>query len=435
MDEQFLQRMQQLLGDEYDAWYRLKDEAPRRGMRINTLKTDAASFFALTGLPQEPTPFCDHGYYLHDEKGLGVSPAYLAGLFYIQEPSASAAVTILDVQKGDRVLDLCAAPGSKTTQISESLGQTGFLVANEINPRRAAVLKENVERHGSANVYVLNSDTARVADAFPSYFDRVLCDAPCSGEGMMRKNEEAEKQWSSELVHSCAARQKEILENAYRCLAGGGTLVYSTCTFNKEENEEVIGSFLNHHHDMMIDTPDVSFGRKAPVESYGDAIRIFPMDGGEGHFICRMKKTAGEHRTKKIMASDRIAPEAAAFLNETMTNAYPYLYAKGTRLYGGTAPFVDAGRCRILTGQVYLGETKGRRFEPSYAFFMSAYAQFKAPLELSEEEGQAYLHGQQLNREAAKGWHPVCWHHHPLGGVHSDGHALKNKYPKQYRLR
>jgi NOL1/NOP2/sun family putative RNA methylase len=435
MNELFLNRMKDLLGDEYDSWIQQLNDNPRRGMRINTLKTDENEFFPLTGLPKEPTPFSDHGYYLPDEKGLGTTPAYLAGLFYIQEPSASAAVTILDVQPGERVLDLCAAPGSKTTQISEALGCSGFLAANEINAKRAGILLENVERHGSANVLVLNSDTSQVAAAFPEYFDKVLCDAPCSGEGMMRKNEEAVSQWSLQLVESCAARQKEILNNAYACLAGGGILVYSTCTFNREENEEVIQNFLKNHPDMAIDEPAVSFGRKAPVGSYGSAVRIFPMDGGEGHFICRMKKMSGRRNERKEMKGEHIDHDVLSFLKEQMEEVYPYLYARHGRVYGGLYPFIETGSCRIIRHQVYLGETKGRRFEPSYAFFMSAYGKLQHTLELSEEEVSAYLHGQQLFHPAEKGWHGVCWHGHALGGVHSDGKALKNKYPKQYRLR
>jgi NOL1/NOP2/sun family putative RNA methylase len=435
MDERFLHEMKELLGSEYDAWYSSLDLAPQRGFRLNLLKTDEEEFFSLMPLEKERTPFCDHGYYLHDEKGLGVSPAYLAGLFYIQEPSASSAVTILAPQKGDKVLDMCAAPGSKSTQIAEMLGNTGFLCANEINAKRAAVLKENIERQGAGNVLILNSDTSALADAFPAYFDRVLCDAPCSGEGMMRKNETAEEQWSPELVASCAERQKEILENAYRCLSGGGTLVYSTCTFNRHENEEVIASFLKRHADMHMDTLQVSFGRQTEVEGFGRAIRIFPMDGGEGHFICRMKKDGEIHSEVKRLKESRPDSCVLDFLHETMENSYPYVYQFRNRVYGGLFPFTETGHCHVLSQETYLGEIKGKRFVPSHAFFLSSCAVFREPLELNEEEVHAYLHGEQINRPASKGWHPVCWKGHALGGVHSDGKALKNKYPKQFRLR
>ena len=435
MDDKFLHEMKELLGSEYDAWEKTLDESPRRGFRINLLKTDAQEFFSLMPLAKEPTPFCDHGYYLQDEKGLGVTPAALAGLFYIQEPSASAAVTILHPKKNDKVLDLCAAPGTKSTQIAEMLDNTGFLCANEINASRAAILKENLERHGAANVLVTNNDTALLKDAFPLYFDKVLCDAPCSGEGMMRKNDTARSQWSPELVSACAARQKQILENAYACLKEGGILVYSTCTFNRHENEEVIQHFLSQHSDMSIDTPPVSFGRKAEVEGCGSAIRIFPMDGGEGHFICRMKKAGNASRDVRLKKSERIDFIVTSFLHETLSDVYPYLYQYRNRVYGGIFPFVETGRCHILSHQVYLGEIKGRRFVPSHAFFMSSCVTFKEPIELSESDVQVYLHGEQIACAASKGWHAVTWKGHALGGVHSDGKVLKNKYPKHLRLR
>ena len=244
MNELFEKQMQELLKEEYPAYKKSLEEPARRGFRINTLKGSSDHFFSVMDIPHEKSLFCDNGYYTDAPNGIGFTPLYMAGAFYMQEPSASSAVTVLRPEEGMKVLDLCAAPGSKSTQIAEKLGMTGLLVTNEIIPSRCKILMENIERHGSANTIVTNSDTKYLAEQFPGFFDAVLCDAPCSGEGMMRKEEEAEKQWTPQLVESCAAIQEEILENAYICLNKGGVLVYSTCTLNMQENEYQILKFL-----------------------------------------------------------------------------------------------------------------------------------------------------------------------------------------------
>lgn len=437
MNEQFLKRMEEMLGDEYPAYLSSIEKEPERGIRINSLRIDKEAFFKVMPMDVEPSRFADNGYYLKGQKHLGFTPAWAAGLFYIQEPSASSAVTIMDVRGGMRVLDMCAAPGSKTTQILEKLGNTGFLCANEINSARCRILEENIIRHGASNAVVMNCDTKQVADTFPSFFDAVLCDAPCSGEGMMRKNDEAMEQWSYDLVCMCAKRQKEILENAYRALRPGGTLVYSTCTFAKEENEEVIAWFLRDHPDMKLERPDVKFGRCAfPLTEETDkAVRIFPMDGGEGHFIARMKKDGDAVVRHKEKSSDRIPVEAMKFLKEHLSVQYPYLLSVRDTIYGSTAPFYETEGCKIRCQGVRLGAMKHNRFEPDHALFMSAYAPCKMTVPLTDEEAVRYMHGEEIRKEVLKGWYAVTWRGYALGGVHSDGKALKNKYPKSLRLR
>lgn len=436
ISEEFFLRMQNLLSEEdYQAYLGSLDEKPRRGMRINLLKTDAAEFFRLMPMKEEKTKFCDHGYYLHGEAALGATPAACSGLFYMQEPSASSAVTILHPGRGDRVLDLCAAPGSKSTQIAEDLMGTGFLCVNEINAKRARVLLENMEKCGTPNALVCNNDPRDIARAFPSFFDCVLCDAPCSGEGMFRKSEDARKQWTPQLSDDCAALQKKIIEEAYLALAPGGTLVYSTCTFSEGENEAVIRHFLAAHPDMHIDTPEVPFGRLSRISDEGSAVRIFPMDGGEGHFICRMKKDGSGRSDVPVMKSTRLPKEAETFLKENLSEGYPYYFCRNNFVYGGTAPFYKADGCHVLRHQVLLGEVRNGRFIPDHHFYLSAYGTLFNKIELNDTDALQYLHGQQLNIAAPKGWHPVCWHGHAMGGVHSDGKSLKNKYPKALRLR
>ncbi|MEE8807079.1 MAG: NOL1/NOP2/sun family putative RNA methylase [Lactimicrobium sp.] len=440
MNDTYRKRMQTLLGAEQcQQYFDLLDTEPRRGFRVNTLKIDDDSLFALTHLEREKTPFAVNGYYLHGETGLGATPAGVAGLFYMQEPSASAAVTILHPEKGMKVLDLCAAPGSKSTQIAEMLDHTGMLVTNEINTKRAGVLLENIERCGTANAMVLNSDTKHVADAFPSFFDAVLCDAPCSGEGMMRKNEEARRQWSEKLVAECAALQKEILDNAYACLKSGGKMVYSTCTFAPEENELQISSFLQRHPDMHTVRIDVPFGREALAypghTEY--ARRIYPMDGGEGHFICLMEKDDRKEIVPSVglIKSEQIPACASKFFKENLTKPYPYMLSVRGRIYGGTSPFYQAAGCRLMRHQVFLGEERYGRFEPSHNLFTSAWGSFVHKVDLSDDEVCHYLRGEVIPRAMDRGWYAVCFKGYVLGGAHSDGKMLKNKYPKALRLR
>ncbi len=437
MNEEFLAGMQKMLKDEYPAYLKETEHESRRGFRVNSLKISDDEFFSLTGFPREKSPFADHAYYLN-EAGAGSSPAHAAGLFYIQEPSAGSAVTVMKPEPGMRILDLCAAPGSKTTQTAEYMQNRGLLVANEINPKRAQILKQNVERIGAANVLVLNCSPAEIAKRFSGWFDMVLCDAPCSGEGMFRKNSEAQMYWSKEAVLSCAARQRNILESAYECLKKGGVLVYSTCTFSVEENEENMAWFCGQHPDMHIEETGVRFGRKAfdIFEGSSLARRIFPMDGGEGHFICRLRRDGdGQPRELPLLKSERIPDEASAFLKQQLAVQYPYYHCYGSKIYGGTYPFINPGKCRIVRHQVLLGEMKNRRFEPDHAMYQSSFGKMNSIIELDYEEAVGYLHGLTIKKQCRKGYYAVSYGGYPLGFAKSDGQILKNKYPKEYRLR
>lgn len=438
MNSLYLSQMKDLLKDEFDQYLSMLDQPPQRGIRVNTLKTTADELFEITPLTYKKSPFADNGWYVKAESSLGRMLSYKAGLFYIQEPSASAAVTVLDPKPGMKVLDLCAAPGSKSTQIGEKLKNTGFLCVNEYVRKRTMPLLENIEQYGLSNTMILNNDTRDVAKAFPEYFDAVLCDAPCSGEGMFRKEDEALANWSEENVRLCAERQREILNNAEKCLKPGGVLVYSTCTFNIHENEETILHFLNEHDNMVMEDAGVSFGRRGILTEHhiNLAVRIFPMDGGEGHFIAKMRKL-GEATEKQIKtaAPKPVPAEAAAFLNDILKKQYPYITVRNDRVYGGSAPFIEPKGVNIVRNQVYLGDLVKKRFEPSHQLFMSAYSDFNRTADLDDEAIVRYLHGEQIEYHSEKGWYAVTWHGHPVGGAKSDGIYLKNKYPKQLRFR
>ncbi len=274
---EFLERMRGLLGDEYEAFLRCYEGDNFRGLRVNTLKCKPDQLQNLLDYELNPTPFCPNGFYLPaDVQSPGNSPLHHCGAFYIQEPSATSAVEMLGVEEGDVVLDLCAAPGGKSAQIGAKLNRTGLLWSNEIVRNRANILLSNIERMGISNAVVSNAHPEQLCERVAGTFDRVLVDAPCSGEGMFRKNGEAQTEWSVEHVRSCAERQLHILDSAKKALKPGGVMVYSTCTFSREENEGVITRFLDENPDFELEDSGVSFGR--PALEY--ARRIFPMDGG-----------------------------------------------------------------------------------------------------------------------------------------------------------
>lgn len=248
----FTQRMQTMLAEQYEQFVKSYDNAPRSGIRINTLKIDAASFMDMTPFELKPIPWCDTGYYVPSGTKPGLHPYYHAGLYYIQEPSAMAPAELIDIKPGDTVLDLCAAPGGKSTQIAAKLQGQGVLVTNDISTERTKALAKNIEMYGVRNAVVLNEHPDHIAEAFPNYFDKILIDAPCSGEGMFRKDEDMARQWEHHSIERCVRMQRDILSTAASLLAPGGRIVYSTCTFAPEENEAMIGEFLKHHEDFHV---------------------------------------------------------------------------------------------------------------------------------------------------------------------------------------
>lgn len=432
LPEAFQEAMKQLLPDAFASYLDCLSQKACRGFRINTLKISREDFFAQLPFADLPTPFAKNGYYLKEQTAVGTFPAHAAGLFYVQEPSASCAVTILDPKPGMRVLDLCAAPGSKTTQIAECMAQEGLLVANEINPHRAKILVENVERHGGANVVVLNASPQEVADSFSAYFDAVLCDAPCSGEGMFRKNPEAIRSWSRENVLFCAKRQKDILEQAYRCVKPGGVLVYSTCTFSREENEDNVFGLLRQHPDLVLEEVKVPFGRPAQ-----GCVRIYPMDGGEGHFAARIRKKeeAQDCVSKRALLKGDVVDETAKrAVADLITGTYPYYFQYRDRIYGGAFPFISVGKCRLLRHQILLGTIRNKRFVPAQGLFLSAYARPIIKVQYTDAELLRFMHGETLSAKGEKGYMAVGRNGYALGFGKADQVILKNHYPRDLRL-
>jgi tRNA and rRNA cytosine-C5-methylases len=434
-----------MLGGEYDAFESCMNGEHLRGIRINPLKFNPADAAGL-GFPVRKTPFCEEGYYLGaDDVSIGHSPWHHAGAFYSQEPSAMSAVTILAPEPGEKVLDMCAAPGGKSTQIASALNGSGLLWSNEYVRKRAQILLSNIERMGIRNSVVSNVHPEVLAGGLEAFFDRVLVDAPCSGEGMFRRDPQAASDWSPEHSASCAVRQLAILDSASKCLRPGGVLVYSTCTFSFCENEDVIVSFLDSHPEFTLEPSGVSFGRPGFSRSdrYDTTLtrRIFPMDGGEGHFAAKMRKS-GDPPDSNIPPADIHRGDWEKRGEELFASCFdrsPYgRTAKiGNSLYLLPEQMPDVKGLGVLRGGVMLGETVKNRIEPCHALFMAARAgECVSFLSLEPDSPRlaAFLRGEELAVDSSvKGYTAVACGNTVTGFGKCSGGRLKNRYPKGLR--
>ncbi len=455
LPEQFVKRMERLYGDEV-ASVLAEDAAPARGLRVNTLKCSLEQFRVLWQDNFASTPFCDTGFAVDPGHKAGADPLHHAGAYYMQEPSAMSAVTVLAPKPGERIADLCAAPGGKSTQIAAALQGKGLLWANEYVRGRAKILTQNIERCGVRNGVVTNADTGLLAERLENCFDGVLVDAPCSGEGMFRKEEEALTHWSEENIRLCAARGREILDNAARLVRPGGRLVYSTCTFAPEENECQIADFLNRHPEFELVDTGVDFGRPAlpwdVVAPFGVGIdspsanltlcrRITPADGGEGHFVALLRKV-GEGTVPSwqppTLTVSPVEKQAAALYAECFTDTPIGCF----RQYGEQVrlipidPAVFAGLPVVAAG-VAVAEICKNRVEPCHAAFMAASADdCRRVVDLSPEDPRlvAFLRGEEIDCDTDKGWTGVALNGITVGFGKVSGGRLKNRYPKGLRL-
>ena len=433
---EFLSRMQALLGDEYPAFLRYYEGENFRGLRLNTLKCTPDKLKNALPFELKPTPFCPEGYYIPaDVQSLGNHPLHHCGAFYMQEPSATSAVEMLGIEEGDFVLDLCAAPGGKSTQIGAKLDRTGLLWSNEIVKNRANILLSNIERMGIPNAVVSNAHPDRLCEQLAGRFDKVLVDAPCSGEGMFRKNSAAQE-WSVEHVKSCAVRQKHILDSAKKALKPGGVLVYSTCTFSREENEGVIEAFLAENPDFALEDAGVTFGR--PAMTY--ARRIFPMDGGEGHFAARLRKKGTPAPNIQSIVTGTADREILEFYDSLFVGR-PFgeniaVQKDKIMILPKNYNFNAAG-IPILRAGVILGEKVRNRIEPHHSAFCAAKPEDCASavsLSADSPSIKAYLHGEEIAvPPETKGYTAVCVDGMTTGFGKASGGRLKNKYPKGLR--
>ncbi|MCR5635716.1 MAG: RsmF rRNA methyltransferase first C-terminal domain-containing protein [Clostridiales bacterium] len=439
----FVNEINDILKDNKEAFWQAYKNTPYRGLRVNTLKSNVDLLKDKLGFALEKTPFCTEGYYLpYDEKSVGNNPLHLAGAFYMQEPSAMAAAELLCLQPGERVLDLCAAPGGKSTQIAAKLCSKGLIWSNEIIRTRASILLSNMERCGVKNSIISSCTPETLCGKMKGFFDKILVDAPCSGEGMFRRDPQAASEWSRSHVLSCANRQLMILNTAKDALKPGGVLVYSTCTFSREENEGVIEKFLEQNKNFELDT--TVKGHSVTLKN--GCVRIFPQDGGEGHFCARLIKTDGETAKEKKYLPSRADKKdietAAKAINELFVNnpfGQNYSVINGS-VYCLPDGMPDISGLQILRAGVYMGDIVKNRFEPSHAAFVAAkpndcinYVNF----DINDERLYKYLRGEELEADDLglnNGYCAVCVEGITLGfGKYSQG-RLKNKYPKGLRI-
>jgi NOL1/NOP2/sun family putative RNA methylase len=425
LPERFLQRMKHQLADEYEDFLKSLERPRAVALRFNPLKGEAPSMpFVGEAVPWEP-----NGFYYDPDARPGLHIYHEAGVYYLQEASAMAPVQLLDPQPGEKICDLCAAPGGKTTQIAGRMAGEGFLLCNEINPKRAKILSRNIERMGVPHALVTNEHPENLAKRFPGFFDRVLVDAPCSGEGMFRKEEAAVTDWSEETVLMCARRQAEILHSAAKMVRPGGRLVYSTCTFAPEEDEMAVAVFLEEHPEFEPEAVDAPWFDCSGSGMY----RMWPHKLlGEGHFAAVLRKKGEEAADGDGCPGQKLPKEWLSFakdLDIRLPEGKAIVF--GQSLYWAPIELPDLRGLKVLRPGLELGILKKDRFEPAHALALWLRTCGRtADLCLSEVD--IYMQGNVLPT-CQKGWCLVTVGGYSLGWGKGDGQQLKNHYPKGLR--
>ncbi len=447
LPERYKERMESLLGEEYEAYEKALCEPPVRAFRVNTDKISVEDFEKICPFPHEKIPYCDNGFYFNYDK-IGNHPFHHAGMIYVQEPGAMAPAECLDIKPDWAILDMCAAPGGKSTQLKNRLGEKGVLVSNEIIPSRCKILTGNIERLGLKNVITTCADTEKLSRFFHKDFDLIMVDAPCSGEGMFRKEEIAVSEWSEENVRLCAERQREILDNAVPLLKSGGYIIYATCTFSLEENEMVIDSFLRKYPEfelvevtprVMESTCDgISFDG-CECENISFARRFYPHKSrGEGQFMAVLKSTAepSVRKTDSKKGKAKENPAVTDFLDSVLTQ-----YDKNNLMINGDkvnyfSPDFPVPSAYFSCG-VTVGEIKKSYIQPHHQFFMAMGKDFRRKIDLEPDstELMKYLHGEEITAETENGWAAVTVNGCTVGGIKVVSGKGKNHYPKGLRLK
>ncbi len=455
LPQAFLERMERMLGDEYPAFLESYEKERYQALRVNPLKADREDFLQKAPFTLRTVAWEPNGFYYDKGDAPGKHPYHAAGVYYIQEPSAMAPAAYLDAQPGERILDLCAAPGGKSTQIAAAMRGEGLLISNEIHPARAKILSENIERMGIRNAMVTNESPQSLAKVFEAYFDRIMVDAPCSGEGMFRKNADACDEWSPENVAICAQRQAEILECAASMLRPGGRMVYSTCTFAPEENEGTISRFLEKHPEFsIVDVPHyetmsegVAAWTDAPQPGLERTIRLFPHHvDGEGHYLAVLGKAGSVSdnyegycaRGPEKGIPERDAKEYLDFAKDTLrVKPEGKLIRFGEQLYLAPEEMPATKGLKVLRPGLHLGTMKKNRFEPSHALALALRPEdvlHSYDMEGDSREVRMYLNGQTLQEDGEKGWYLMTVDGYSIGWGKLAGGMIKNHYPKGLRI-
>jgi len=445
LDESFIEKMKKLLGDKYNLYVNALEKNPVRGIRFNPIKIDKKLFENNFNYDIKPVAYEKNGYILNTEEKLGNSLLHLAGCFYIQEPSSMMPVACLDVQSDAKVLDLCASPGGKSTQVAVKIPY-GLLVSNEIVTSRSKILFQNIERLGIQNSIILNDTPLSISEKLPNVFDVILVDAPCGGEGMFRKDPDTIKEWSQDRLLSNHQRQIEILECADKCLKSNGKIIYSTCTFDEIENENVILEFLENHDYIVLQVPSsvkecTDSGTKVPL-----ARRFYPFTGnGEGQFVCVLEKQGEcsdfadiQKNFKPVEISKKDNILVREFIDNNFNIPFDYelimMHNNIMLVFGDMIKLIKSG-VNVVNAGVRVGSIEKGVLKPHHQLFsaLGVYSKFK--YELSENEAKKYVHGEELGIENGhSAYYTVTYLGAALGGAKCVQNRLKNLYPKGLRI-
>lgn len=434
LPEKYLSEMKQLLKDDFRNYTESLSMPSFNGLRVNTSKISVEDFLKISPFHLEPVPWCKEGFYYREEDRPSTHPYYYAGLYYLQEPSAMSPGAFLPVKPDDVVLDGCAAPGGKTTQLACRLSE-GLLVSNDISASRQQATLKNVERHGFQNVWVTNSDIS----AFPqNTFDKILLDAPCSGEGMFRKDPSLVSAWESRNHEYYRPIQKELIDKAAFLLKDGGMILYSTCTFNPKENEEVIQYALTEHPELSLIKLNKHPLFADGINGLEECARLYPFRlNGEGHFMALLQKQGQFKQTEDIIYPPFKNEAAERFLSLIHHDySKESIFSIGEKVYYSNRRINTSGIMTLRSG-LLLGTLKRNRFEPSQHLAMSLKAeQFSQTVNLStsDERTERYLRGETIQFETPyRGWVLVCVEGYPLGFAKAEGNKLKNKIEAGHR--
>ena len=467
LPQSFLDSMKEILGEDYEAFLAGFDGQRQYGLRVNTLKMNLEEFERIAPFHLKKVPWISNGYFYEAEDAPAKHPFYSAGLYYLQEPSAMTPASRLKVQPGERVLDLCAAPGGKATELGAALQGEGLLVANDINTARARALLRNLELFGISNSFVTNEPPHVLAERFPEFFHKIMVDAPCSGEGMFRKNPAVVDSWQEKGPEYFSKLQREIIAQAADMLLPGGMMFYSTCTFSPLENEKTITHLLKERPDMEVIPMEDYEGFAEGLTSYRGEVfdescklcrRIWPHKmSGEGHFMALLHKKSGtQQQVQQTVSQSSIWWEKCKGLNKEQKAAAEDFFShvniaydgkridvRGDNLYYLPAPKYDGRGLHFLRNGLFMGEFKKKRFEPSQPFALALHAQdFDQVLDFpaDDERLSRYLRGETLDvsdliagEKKRKGWQLVMVAGHPLGFGKLVNNNLKNKYPAGWR--
>lgn len=435
LPKEFEDKMKKLLDKDYDKFLYSYNNERYYALRVNTLKVLEENIDSVLEMvhiaDKKAVEWADNAFYYDESHKPGKSIYHEMGLYYIQEPSAMSAAAMLRPKPGMRVLDLCAAPGGKSTQLASFLQGKGLLVCNEINPQRSKVLSSNIERMGVTNAIVVNEDSYKLAQKYPGFFHAIQVDAPCSGEGMFRKMPEAIDEWSVENVLSCAKRQLEILNNAAIMLQPGGTIVYSTCTFSKEENEDVIEAFLQGHEDFVLDKKE----------------RFWPHEKkGEGHFCARLVSNHDLKIDSFPVKSNKLTKDKQKllvdFLNNSLSTEKAQWILNGDlrlfkeQLYRLPDENIDINGIKVLRAGLHIGEFKKNRFEPSHSLALALDKKDvirKFDIDVDSRYAKSFFEGESIQAQCENGWTLMMINGYSAGWAKASNNMLKNHYPKGLR--